>query len=64
MESETFKYGYFNPDFRIDFASATPNETILPMESLKRAINFVLDRDRESAFYMKTLKDIIIFVKL
>lgn len=50
MESETFRYGYFNPDFRIDFASATPNETILPMESLKRAINFVLDRDRESAF--------------
>ena len=50
MESETFRYGYFNPEFNIDFASATPNETILPMESLKRAINFVLDRDRESAF--------------
>lgn len=50
MESETFRYGYFNPDFQIDFASATPNETILPMESLKKAINFVLDRDRESAF--------------
>ena len=50
MESETFRYGYFNPDFQIDFASATPNETILPMESLKRAINFVLDRDKESAF--------------
>lgn len=50
MESETFRYGYFNPEFNIDFASATPNETVLPMESLKRAINFVLDRDRESAF--------------
>lgn len=50
MESETFRYGYFNPEFHIDFASATPNETILPMESLKKAINFVLDRDRESAF--------------
>ena len=50
MESEIFKYGYFNPDFQIDFASATPNETILPLESLKKAINYVLDRDRESAF--------------
>lgn len=50
MESEVFRYGYFNPEFEIDFASATPNETVLPMESLKRAINFVLDRDRESAF--------------
>lgn len=50
MESETFRYGYFNPDFQIDFASATPNETILPLESLKKAINHVLDRDRESAF--------------
>ena len=50
MESETFRYGYFNPEFNIDFASATPNETVLPMESLKKAINFVLDRDRESAF--------------
>lgn len=50
MESETFRYGYFNPEFNIDFASATPNETILPMASLKKAINFVLDRDKESAF--------------
>lgn len=50
MESETFRYGYFNPDFQIDFASATPNETLLPVESLKKAINFVLDRDKESAF--------------
>ena len=50
MESEVFRYGYFNPEFDIDFASATPNETVLPMESLKKAINFVLDRDRESAF--------------
>ncbi len=50
MESETFKYGYLNPDFEIDFASATPNETLMPLESLKKAINFVLDRDKESAF--------------
>lgn len=50
MESETFRYGYFNPEFKIDFSSATPNETILPMKSLKKAINFVLDRDKESAF--------------
>lgn len=50
MEVENFKYGYFNPEFKIDFASATPNETILPMKSLKKAINFVLDRDKESAF--------------
>ena len=50
IESETFRYGYFNPDFQIDFASATPNETILPIESLKKAINYVLDRDRENAF--------------
>lgn len=50
MESETFRYGYFNPEFQIDFASATPNETLLPVESLKKAINYVLDRDKESAF--------------
>lgn len=50
MESEDFRYGYFNPEYKIDFSSATPNETILPMKSLKKAINFVLDRDKESAF--------------
>ena len=50
MESETFRYGYFNPEFQIDFASATPNETLLPVEILKKAINHVLDRDKESAF--------------
>lgn len=50
MESETFRYGYFNPEYKIDFSSATPNETVLPMASLKKAINFVLDRDKESAF--------------
>ena len=50
MESETFTYGDFNPDFSIDLSSATPNETILPMKILKKSINVVLDRDKENAF--------------
>ena len=50
MESETFNYGDFNPNFNIDLSSATPNETILPMQILKKAINVVLDRDQENAF--------------
>lgn len=50
MESETFNYGDFNPEFKIDLSSATPNETILPMKILKKSINVILDRDQENAF--------------
>lgn len=50
MESEKFNYGHFNPEFKIDLSSATPNETILPIEILKKAINAILDRDQKNAF--------------
>lgn len=50
MESEIFNYGNFNPEFKINLSSATPNETLLPMDILKKAINVVLERDKENAF--------------
>ena len=45
MENEIFKYGYFNYDYKIDFATASPSADFFPVEELKKSINFVLDRD-------------------
>ena len=45
MENEIFKYGYFNSEYRIDFSTASPNADFFPIEELKKAINYILDRD-------------------
>lgn len=45
MENEIFKYAYFNSEYRIDFSTASPNADFFPIEELKKAINYILDRD-------------------
>ena len=45
MENEIFKYGYMNNEYRIDFSTATPSADFLPIDELKKSINYILDRD-------------------
>ena len=45
MENEIFRYGYFSSEYRIDFSTASPNADFFPVEELKKAINYILDRD-------------------
>lgn len=49
VEKEDFFNFSFNEKFFIDFINSSPNISFLPVKDIKKAINYILDKDKELA---------------